>query len=255
MGTWISHLRIAERLLDAIPTLDEVSFTLGSLAPDSGVPVPGNDYRFEPPKEVTHFLNKGDDEGRIRDLEFYRTYVVALDPAADPARYSFGLAYFFHLIADNLWAIHMIPTHREAYAGLFEQKGGQGWWDFKRDWYDLDHKYVRDHRDSLFWRVLLDAPNPQCYFPFLVESALTTQLNHIRAFYAQPDPERVLDRPYPYLNDVTMTRYVSETVAAILSIHRYISEHGAPDDLPSSIALLPAAERAPYPPPIGDPLP
>lgn len=253
MGTWISHLRIAEQLLAAIPDLDEASFTLGSLAPDSGVPVPGNEYRFEPPKEVTHFLNKGDDEGRIRDLDFYRGYVAMLAPAVDVKLYSFGLAYFFHLIADNLWALHMIRTHQDAYAWLFEQKGGQAWWDFKRDWYDVDHKYLRDHPTSLFQRVLMTAQNPPCHFPFLVESALNVQLDHIRAYYAQPDPSRVLDRPYPYLNEATMTRYVNEAVAAILSIHRQISEHGAPDALPSSIALLPDADRAPYPAPIGDP--
>ncbi|MBX3083752.1 MAG: hypothetical protein KF716_19115 [Anaerolineae bacterium] len=255
MGTWISHLRIAEQLLAAIPDLDEIGFTLGSLAPDSGVPVPGPEYRFEPPKTITHFLNKGDDEGRIRDLDFYRGYVAALDPDADLALYSFGLAYFFHLIADNLWALHMVRTHQEAYAWLFDQKGGAAWWDFKRDWYDLDHKYVRDHPHGLFQRVLLTAPNPPCYFPFLVESALHSQLNDIRTFYAQPDPDRVLDRAYPYLNAATMDRYVGETVAAIMSIYQHISEHGAPADHGSSIMLLTAADRAPYPPPIGDPLP
>ncbi len=68
MGTWIGHLRIAENLLAVLPHLDEVAFAFGSLAPDSGVP--NEDWsQFDPPKEVTHFLRPGEDEGRIKDLE------------------------------------------------------------------------------------------------------------------------------------------------------------------------------------------
>jgi hypothetical protein len=38
VGTWISHLRIAETLLAHLPDLDEVAFAYGNLAPDSGIP-------------------------------------------------------------------------------------------------------------------------------------------------------------------------------------------------------------------------
>jgi hypothetical protein len=55
MATWISHLRVAENLLAALPDLDEVAFTFGNLAPDSGVP--NADWTvFDPPQEVTHFF-------------------------------------------------------------------------------------------------------------------------------------------------------------------------------------------------------
>src|SRR5262245_39081459 len=64
MGTWISHLRIAENLLAQIPGLDEVAFAYGNLAPDSGLP--NADWTiFDPPKTVTHFLRVGEDEGQI----------------------------------------------------------------------------------------------------------------------------------------------------------------------------------------------
>jgi hypothetical protein len=74
MGTWISHLRIAEKLLQFFPALDEVTFTFGNLSPDSGVP--NADWTgFDPPKEVTHFLRKGGGEDDIHDLVFYRQYL------------------------------------------------------------------------------------------------------------------------------------------------------------------------------------
>ena len=38
MGTWICHLRIAEKLLPHFPELDKTLFAFGNLAPDSGIP-------------------------------------------------------------------------------------------------------------------------------------------------------------------------------------------------------------------------
>ena len=67
MGTWIAHLRVAENLLPHLGSVDEVAFAYGSLAPDSGLP--NADWSaFDPPKEVTHFLRPGEDEGRIKEL-------------------------------------------------------------------------------------------------------------------------------------------------------------------------------------------
>src|SRR5512133_805245 len=112
MGTWICHLRVAEQLLKQFPSLDETAFILGSLAPDSGVP--NADWTvFDPPKTVTHFLNKGDGEDRIRDLDFYHLYLAGKRPEDGLANYSFRLAYFFHLICDSLF-VRLVwkPTER-----------------------------------------------------------------------------------------------------------------------------------------------
>lgn len=77
MGTWISHLRIAESLLQHFPNLDEVTFAFGNLSPDSGIP--NADWtEFDPPKEVTHFLQKGEGEYAIHDLIFYEKYLVVV---------------------------------------------------------------------------------------------------------------------------------------------------------------------------------
>src|SRR5512141_989641 len=146
MGTWICHLRIAEQLLAALPDLDEVAFTCGNLAPDSGIP--NADWTvFDPPKEVTHFLNSGEDEGRIRDLEFYHVHLATIDPAADRARHSFILGYFTHLLCDNLWSKRIVSASKRDYAPLLAERGRAAWSDFKEDWYGLDQCYVREHGD------------------------------------------------------------------------------------------------------------
>jgi len=40
--------------------------------------------------------------------------------------------------------------------------------------------------------------------------------DYIRTFYSQPDPARVLDRPYPWLNEATMSRFVEDSTAVTL---------------------------------------
>ena len=250
MGTWISHLRIAERLLTLISHLDEVAFLYGNLAPDSGLP--NTDWSaFDPPKEVTHFLRPGEDEGRINDLEFYRGYLADLDVAAGPL-YSFALGYFMHLLCDNLWSKRIGSASKRDYAQLLAERGREAWGILKDDWYGLDVLYVRDHFECSFWRVLMQTPNPPSYLPFLTEAGLHHQLDHIRRFYSQPDLAWVIGRPYPYLNETTMTRFVEDTTLALMKIWERRAQLAHLDHSPSALTLLAVEEIAPYAAPLGD---
>jgi hypothetical protein len=250
MGTWICHLRVAEALLDQLAGLDPVAFSCGNLAPDSGVP--NADWTvFDPPKEVTHFLRPGEGEGRIRDLAFYYQYVV---PARhdDSARSSFLLGYFCHLLCDNLWSRRIVAASKQAYAARFEEDANAAWEDLKTDWYDLDHRYVRDHPACLFWRVFYPAPNPPMYLPLVPAAALHQQLDFIRAFYGTPDPAWQLDRPYPYLNQQTMGRFVADCVKDIGSILAQREQLPSLDQEASALAILDQARLCPYDMPLGD---
>jgi hypothetical protein len=252
MATWIGHLRIAEKLINEIPGLDETAFTLGNLGPDSGKP--NADWsQFDPPKAVSHFIDAGIEEDKIKDLEIYRRYQVNLSPTDDPAHYSYMLGYFFHLLCDNLWSRRVWHTSKKQFAGQYIEQGKEFIWALKQDWYDLDFKYVRDHPDCLFWRVLVPAPNPPAYLPFIVESACHWSLNHIRQFYSQPDPNRILDRIYPYLNETTMARYVTDAAEAVLVIHNTLATMPPPlDGQHSALCLLQETHLAPYEVPLGD---
>lgn len=216
MGTWISHFRIAERLLATLPGVDPQAFLIGNVAPDSGRP--NADWTvFDPPKTVTHFLNPGEDEGRIRDLEFYRDWVRPVLAAGSPDA-SFLLGYFTHLVSDNLW-MHLIgdPT-KGAFAADFAADRAGTWERVKDDWYDLDHKFLRDVPDNAYARLVVGAANPPSPLPFLPAGALADRLDDLRAFYGAP-PAHPLDRPYPHLAETTMTRAVHDSaqwIAALL---------------------------------------
>jgi len=251
MAPWVAHLRVAEELLKALPHLDETAFAYGNLAPDSGKP--NADWTiFDPPKEVTHFLRRGEGEDKIHDLKFYRDYLADVRPEDDLADYSFRLGYFAHLICDNLWSRRLNTTYKQLYPELIDNPTSSMWRTLKRDWFDLDFCYLRDHRDSLFWRVIMTTPNPPPYLSFVSYDGLTHSLNHIRTFYSIPKPEHNINHPYIYLNERVMSRYVKDSAALIFKLYTLLQTHPPLDGLNSAIQLLDAAEIAPYEPPFGD---
>ena len=250
MGTWICHLRIAEKLLPHFPKLDKTLFTFGSLAPDSGIP---NETwtEFDPPKEVTHFLQKGEGENMIRDLAYYREYVADLNPQDDILTYSFRFAYFAHLICDILWMKYIGDTTKAAFQEIIANDPGKAWDRIKDDWYGLDQLYNRAHPKGSFWQVIHKTPNPPSYLPFVNETALHHQYNHIRNFYGNPDPEFFIERKFPYLNEATMSRVVDDTTNVILFIVQEL-KHIEIQGLQSSTEILPLEFMLPYTMPLGD---
>lgn len=252
MGTWISHLRIAENLLQIIPNLDEVSFTFGSLAPDSGLP--NADWTiFDPPKEVSHFIPTGETERGIQDLVFYRDHLLKCDRRTEPALYCFLLGYFFHLVSDKLWTVRVDPAFHICYPDLFASHSLVDAINIiKDDMYGLDQVYVRDDKNCLFWRGFLSNPTPVSPLDFVRQDAFEHQMDYIREFYAHPSSDWVLDRPFPYINAATMTRYVDETSASLAKIARLLGAMPPPEALNSAITLLTSAETSVFTAPIGD---
>lgn len=251
MGTWISHLRIAENLLQHFPEVDEVTFTFGNLSPDSGIP--NADWtEFDPPKEVTHFLRKGEEEFAIHDLVYYRQYLANIKPDDDIQLYSFRLGYFFHLICDIMWAKRIVAATRQQFKELFEKDKKQAVSLVKDDWYGLDQLYVRDHPEHIFWRVIMTNTYPPSYLPFVKDQALHHQYDHIRKFYSAQEDKWFLSIPYQYLNETMMTRIVDESTEAILFIYENVKTLKNFDGLESSVSLLPERLTVPYKEPLGN---
>jgi hypothetical protein len=251
MGTWISHLRIANTLLKHFPEVDEVTFTFGNLSPDSGIP--NADWtEFDPPKEVTHFLRKGEGEDAIHDLEFYKQYLVGIEPKGDLKRYSFRLGYFFHLICDIMWAKRVWNASKIAYQSQLEKNRAEAIEQIKTDWYGLDQLYIREHQNSLFWRVMVPSQNSPSYLPFIKDEALHHQYDYIRKFYSKPETDWFSALPYHYLNETTMRRIVEDSIEAVLLIHEKVQDMKNLDGLKSSVNLLPASLISPYESPLGN---
>ena len=251
MGTWISHLRIAENLFRHFPSLDEVTFAFGNLSPDSGIP--NADWtEFDPPKEVTHFLKKGEEEHTIRDLVYYGQYLAPVKPEENIKLYSFRLGYFFHLICDIIWAKRIWDATKTAYHDELERDESQAIENIKREWYGLDQLYVRENKDSLFWRVIVPSPNPPSYLPFVKDKALHHQYDYIRRYYSQPESDWFSALPFRYLNENTMDRVINDSIEAVLLVHKKLRNGKDFDGTLSSVDLLPESLITPYEVPLGN---
>jgi hypothetical protein len=251
MGTWISHLRIAENLLKYFPQVDEATFAFGNLSPDSGIP--NADWtEFDPPKEVTHFLIKGEEEYAIHDLVYYEQYLANVKPEDDIKLYSFRLGYFFHLICDIMWARRIVIATRRDFQRLYDKSPKEAVGIIKDDWYGLDQLYVREHPEHIFWRVIMTVPYPSSYLPFVKNEALYHQYDHIRKYYSAQEDKWFLSLPYCYLNEKTMTRIVDDSIKAVLIVHEKVREIKSFDGLKSSVSLLPDYLTTPYEEPLGN---
>lgn len=122
MATWITHLRIAENLLRLAPDLQQASFFVGSIAPDSGIP-DAKWEKFDPPSDVTHFGNLPGADHKLADLVFYQRHLLPLRGGHAQELVSFRMGYFFHLVTDNLWSTRIgLPTH-ERFTAEFAATG------------------------------------------------------------------------------------------------------------------------------------
>ena len=221
MATWIAHLRIAENLLKRIPDLDPGQFAIGNIAPDSGIP-DENWEKFNPPPDVTHFKRSKSVHKDIADLDFYRDYLAEIQPDETP-RFSFHLGYFFHLITDNLWTIQVGKPTQERFPEQFAADD-KFIWEVKKDWYGLDHIYVREHPDCLYWRIFLNAEPASADLVFLPPKAITRHLGFVKKYYQMEDDEikEMMARPKNYLSKEEMDDFVDDAVEKIFRIYQML---------------------------------
>lgn len=116
LATWLTHLRIAEKVKERIPGIALSYLMIGSIAPDSGCP--DETFRnYNPPKEVTHFAIIKEGDRKKIDLDaFFEKYLSPsrIITRSDNTR-SFLWGYYFHLLADNLWTDKYLLPFKKSY--------------------------------------------------------------------------------------------------------------------------------------------
>ncbi len=100
MATWVTHLMIADIVLDTCQSLDRRGFCVGSIAPDCNVE--NEDWTaFTPPREATHWMNSqrkiaADCDRFLNEYLFPRMQQKELSHE----EYTFLLGYWAHLVED-----------------------------------------------------------------------------------------------------------------------------------------------------------
>jgi hypothetical protein len=205
--------------------LDTHYFAIGNIAPDSGIPDEKWE-KFDPPIKVTHFRVSGNACWPSADLEFYHRYLASSNSIDDKEHFSFLLGYFFHLVTDNLWFHQIARPTKARFAAAFAADP-QFIWEVKRDWYGLDFIFIREHPDSIFWRIFLDCQYTHDYLDFLPQKAIQQNLDYIKAFYQRTDEEieeQYGKRPDIYLSSTEMDSFIEETTQRLYETYQRVWE-------------------------------
>lgn len=204
MATWITHLRIAESILNKY-NFEIEPFLVGSIGPDSGVP--NEDWsQFDPPKKITHWTNES---GKIEAEAFFDKYIRYQKFSEDNQKYSFLVGYYFHLIADIEWSkMHKEKSNVHSYKEKFE-KDPNFIWTIKKDWYGFDFKYLKDNPNSMFFKNFMHITDIPDYLDYFPKDAFMRQAKYITNYYLNEKPD--LDRPFMYLTEEDMDKYVLNT--------------------------------------------
>ena len=217
MASWMVHLRIADKLLDRIKDLDETAFVMGNIAPDSGVPNE-NWTEFHPPKVVSHFKTKTDDETFFDVEEFCNKYFnKELIKSYSKKEYSFFMGYYVHLLTDIDWTNDVYCGLLKAYPKEAAQDKNKLVWTAKGDWYDIDFLYLEEHPDFRAFHIYESAVDYDNEFmDIFSKDAFENRRQYICGFY-RSDNHGDLHRKYTYLTPEQSADFVDRTVQKILT--------------------------------------
>ena len=216
MASWMIHLRIADRLLDEIHGLDETAFVMGNIAPDSGVP--NADWSvYSPPKNVSHYKVKRGNESFF-DLD--RFILEHFSPerirSYSLREFSFFLGYYAHLLTDAEWITEVLQPSMEAHPVQAEKDRTAFIWELKRDWYDLDFRYLKEHPDFRAFQIYEQSDGfRNDLMDIFSEDAFSSRREYICGYYRGEHGD--LYREYPYMAPEEADRFVSGAAERVFS--------------------------------------
>jgi hypothetical protein len=164
MATWITHLRVAEKLSKSLRIPSLGYYLLGNIAPDSGI-LAADGLTYSPPATISHFENKNLGKWKSQDLLFYKNYIRENKPI-DIDKYSFYLGYFSHLVLDVLWGYFIYYPIKNEYINEFKDK--HFIWKIKEDWYGIDFEFLQKNTCWKTWDLFKSSKyeiNALDYYP------------------------------------------------------------------------------------------
>ena len=194
MATWITHLMIADGVLQHFPSLDRRGFCVGNIAPDCNVE--NEDWTaFTPSREVTHWMQG--ERKKASDCDaFCEKYIADRRSEITSAEeYAFLLGYYAHLITDAAFQAMIRDEERvkAAWDRIKADKelsvsstGMEETWDSikrlvsKRDRmqeiYSMEAKYIRDNPNTGYLTEILPLKEFPDYIDYLPTGAVVRKI-------------------------------------------------------------------------------
>ncbi|MDE5865803.1 MAG: zinc dependent phospholipase C family protein [Lachnospiraceae bacterium] len=195
MATWVTHLIIADNVLDKIPTLCRHEFCVGNIAPDCNVE--NEDWtHFTPSREVTHWMS-GERKTASDCDKFYEEYIEKRKHTISSVQEkSFLWGYYAHLITDAEFQRYIRDDKRiEAvwdrivnHAELSLKANGmpKNWDSVKllinkedrmKDIYSIENEYLEKHPQSGYLTEILGLKSFPDYIDYLPNGSIIRKIN------------------------------------------------------------------------------
>ena len=113
MATWVTHLMIADKVLQEFPEIDRRGFCVGNIAPDCNIE--NEDWTaFTPSREVTHWM-KGQRKKASDCDPFCEEYILKRRAEIhSEEEYAFLIGYYAHLLTDAAFQAMIRDENRVA---------------------------------------------------------------------------------------------------------------------------------------------
>lgn len=217
MASWMIHLRVAQGIYEKLNLSEKEAFVMGNIAPDSGVPT-ADCSGFVPDAGVSHFRTV--DENGIKDVH-EEQFVARYFTKEKRENYSeredaFFFGYLVHLLTDKLWASEIVYEAKEMFQQEFFADNGSFWKRIKKDWYDLDFLYLKNHPDFPAFRIYEGIKEfKNSYLEFFAEDAFEQRKQYIVDFYQKGAAS--VEECEAYISPEELDLFVADTMEKILA--------------------------------------
>lgn len=194
MATWVTHLMIADRVLEKVSWLCKHEFCVGNIAPDCNVENE-NWTQFTPSREVTHWMTNERKVASDCD-RFYNEYIEKRKKDINSVQEkSFLLGYYAHLITDAEFQRYIRDDKRveatwnriKNHVVLGEKSKGmlKNWDSVKllisgkermKDIYSIEKEYLEEHPDSGYLTEIIGLKSFPNYIDYLPDGAIVRKI-------------------------------------------------------------------------------
>lgn len=229
MASWITHLMIADGVLERIPNIDRHGFCVGNIAPDCNVE--NEDWTaFTPPREVTHWMQG--ERKKASDCDaFCEKYILKRkDKIQSTEEYDFLLGYYAHLITDAAFQAMICDENRVKAVWMrikadkelsIVSDGMDETWDCAkllipkkarmRGIYAMEAEYLNNHPNSGYLTEILPLKSFPDYIDYLPKGCIVRKIG-IMGYL----PERDKDASYIAISQDEYADFVKNTIQLVV---------------------------------------
>ena len=210
MATWVTHFRVAERLLADGLEADKEAFAIGNIGPDCSY-LSSDGEELIPSKKITHYIV----DNQIDTESLYSLYLADVNLSTLNPEQSFYLGYYVHLICDQAWhKWHNKKKQESLYQEIIDRPEYQ--YVIREDWYGIDFQYLKRNQDHIFWSLFQHIQSCPDYMAYYEAGQIMKQIRRIQKFYLTNTIAD--DHEFKYVTMSEVEQFVEDTVQEIQSL-------------------------------------